>query len=141
MSPLVPLAAACICLVSFMNACDSVPDARTSPTASPSSPASRAALRACDVYDEAWVWDSRDVDTDNDGEADFTQVFPASGSRAQVARIAAEARVARRDTRLAQLGAAVDFLVSVYDSPNVERPDVLEAEDGMTRACDAVRRR
>ena len=97
----------------------------------------QAAQNACSVYKEAPLWDAREVDTNEDGANDFTEVFTASGSDARVLRIREAAETASGDARFRDLGTAVAFLASVHDRGG-DRSEVTEAEVQMTAACDAI---
>lgn len=105
-------------------------------TASASSAAERAAQQACSVYSQGFLWDSREIDTKDDGTDDFTEVFPATGSEVRVSQIADTAAALRQDPRFGTLSEAIEVLVSVY--PGGDRIEVLEAEGGMTEACDGL---
>lgn len=105
--------------------------------ATASSVAERAADQACSVYSEGFVWDSREIDTNDDGSGDFMEVFPAEGSEVRVRQIADTAAAVRQDPRFKALSTAIDSLVSIYAAGG-DRSEVLDAEGGMTEACDAL---
>lgn len=130
---LIPLLTAC---TSGQNDPGASPEGRPV-AATASSDAERAAEQACSVYSQGFVWDSREIDTNDDGTDDFTEVSPADGSEVRVRQIVDTAAAIRQDPRFEDLSAAVNFLVSIYDSGG-DRSEVLDVEGGMTEACDAL---
>jgi hypothetical protein len=104
--------------------------------ATASSVAERAAEQACSVYSQGFVWDCREIDT-NDGSDDFIEAFPAEGSEVRVRQIADTSAVVRQGPRFKTLSTASESLVSIYESGG-DRSEVLDAEGGMTEASDAL---
>lgn len=111
--------------------------ASSSPSAATARYADDAAHRACSVYGQAPLWGSRDIDTNNDGVEDFTEVFTATDSEDRVRQLGESADTARQNPQFSPLATAVDFLVSVHERGG-DRSEVLDAEVGMTAACDAI---
>jgi hypothetical protein len=111
--------------------------ASSSSSAATEREAQDAAHRACSVYHQAPLWGSRDIDTNDDGVEDFTEVFTVTDSEDRVRQLAASADEARRDSKFNQVATAVDFLVSVH-ARGGDRSEVLDAEVGMTAACHAI---
>jgi hypothetical protein len=99
--------------------------------------AEQAAQQTCGTYGEAFLWDSREIDTDDDGVGDFTEVFAAEGAEERLARMVGSVAGARADARFASLVDAVDLVVSVFQRGG-DRSEVLDAEVAMTQACEAV---
>jgi len=99
--------------------------------------AEEAAQRACSVYSQAPLWDSRDIDTNDDGVNDATEVFTATGSDDRVGQMAEDIEVATQHPQFRKLATAFDFLASVHKRGG-DRSEVAEAEVGMIEACGTL---